>query len=88
MWAGAIAGVGLAVVIGVIFIVLFYVAQQTVFQGPGQAIFEGTLILIASFMLTFLAFAMLKIRGYEEKWQAKLEASAAQMVRHSRSEAN
>ena len=80
VWAGAIAGVVLAILIGIIFIVLFYVAQQTVFSGDGKNIFTGVLMLIASFMITFLAFAMLKIRGYEEKWQAKLEASAAQMV--------
>ena len=80
VWAGAIGGVALAIVIGIIFIVIFYVAQQTVFQGSGKNIFTGVLMLIASFMITFLAFAMLKIRGYEEKWQAKLEGAAAQMV--------
>ena len=80
VWAGAIAGVILAILVGVVFICLYYVAQQTAFQGDGKNIFEGVLVLIASFMLTFLAFAMLKIKGYEEKWQAKLEASAAQMV--------
>ena len=70
----------LAILVGVVFICLYYVAQQTAFQGDGKNIFEGILVLVASFMLTFLAFAMLKIKGYEEKWQAKLEASAAQMV--------
>ena len=80
VWAGAIAGVVLAILVGVVFICLYYVAQQTAFQGDGKNIFEGVLVLVASFMLTFLAFAMLKIKGYEEKWQAKLEASAAQMV--------
>ncbi|CAK0737138.1 hypothetical protein CVIRNUC_000861 [Coccomyxa viridis] len=79
VWAGAIAGVVLAILVGVVFICLYYVAQQTAFQGDGKNIFEGILVLVASFMLTFLAFAMLKIKGYEEKWQAKLEASAAHM---------
>lgn len=76
---------GLALIIGVVFICLFYVAQQTVFQGDGKNIFEGVLLLVASIMITFLSFAMLKIKGYEEKWQAKLETSAAQMVRPSSS---
>ena len=70
---------GAAVLIGAVFIVLFYVAKKTIFQGQGQAIFNGFLMLIASFMLTFLAFAMLKVKGYEEKWRLKLEA-AAEMV--------
>jgi high-affinity Fe2+/Pb2+ permease len=69
--------VALAIVVGAVFIVLFYVAKKTIFRGPGQAIFEGFLMLIASFMLTFLAFAMLKVKGYEEKWRLKLEAATA-----------
>ena len=36
-------------------------------------------MLIASFMLTFLAFAMLKVKGYEEKWRLKLEAAAVKV---------
>ena len=76
MWAGALLGVGAAIVIGTVFIVLFYVAKRTIFAGPGQNIFNGFLMLLASFMLTFLALAMLKVRGYEEKWRLKLEAAA------------
>ena len=75
MWAGALLGVGVAIVIGTVFILLFFVAKRTIFAGPGQSIFYGFLMLLASFMLTFLAFAMLKVRGYEEKWRLKLEAA-------------
>ena len=79
VWAGALAGVGVAIVIGTVFIVLFFVAKRTIFAGPGQNIFYGFLMLLASFMLTFLAFAMLKVRGYEEKWRLKLEAATEVM---------
>lgn len=75
VWAGALAGVGVAIVIGSVFIVLFFVAKRTIFEGAGQNIFYGFLMLLASFMLTFLAFAMLKVKGYEEKWRLKLEAA-------------
>ena len=62
---------------GVIFIIIFYVAQNSVFSGNGKTIFEGILELIASYLITVLAFAMLKIRGYEAKWETKLQRQAA-----------
>lgn len=66
--------------IGIIFICLFYVAQQQVFKGSGRSIFEAFLMLIASALITLLAMMMLKYKGYEEKWRAKLEnASQAQV---------
>jgi predicted transporter len=77
VWAGALSGVGLAIVIAVIFVCLFYVAQQQVFKGNGRNIFEGFMMLIASYFITLLAFVMLKFKGYEQKWQAKLEKATA-----------
>ena len=80
MWAGALAGVGLAILLGIIFICLFYVAQQQVFKGNGRTLFEAFLMLIASALITLLAMMMLKYKGYEQKWQAKLQkASDAQV---------
>lgn len=82
VWAGALTGVGLAIVIGIIFICLFYVAQQQVFKGSGRTIFEAFLMLIASALITLLAMMMLKYKGYEQKWQAKLQqASDAQTAK-------
>lgn len=73
VWAGALSGIGLAIIVGITFVCLFYVAQQQVFKGTARSIFEGCLMLIASFFITLLAFVMLKFKGYEEKWQVKLE---------------
>ena len=77
VWIGALSGCGVALVVGVIFIIIFYVAQNSVFSGNGKTIFEGLLMLVASYLITLLGFAMLKIRGYEAKWERKLQRQAA-----------
>lgn len=71
------SGCGVALVVGIIFIIIFYVAQNSVFSGNGKTIFEGLLMLVASYLITLLGFAMLKIRGYEAKWERKLQRQAA-----------
>ena len=71
------SGCGVALVVGIIFIIIFYVAQNSVFSGNGKTIFEGLLMLFASYLITLLGFAMLKIRGYEAKWEHKLQRQAA-----------
>ncbi len=80
MWAGALSGVALAILCGIVFICLFYVAQQQVFKGKGRTIFEAFLMLVASYFVTLLAILMLKYKGYEQKWQAKLEMASNQQV--------
>lgn len=77
VWAGALSGCGIALIVGVIFIIIFYVAENSVFSGNGKTVFEGLLMLLASYLITVLGFAMLKIRGYEAKWENKLQRQAA-----------
>lgn len=77
VWAGALSGCGIALIVGVIFIIIFYVAENSVFSGNGKTVFEGLLMLLASYLITVLGFAMLKIRGYEAKWENKIQRQAA-----------
>ena len=77
VWIGALLGCGISLIIGIIFIIIFYVAQNAVFSGDGKVIFEGFLELLASWLITLLGFAMLKINGYEAKWESKLQRQAA-----------
>ena len=70
-------GCGIALIIGVVFIIVFYVARNSVFSGDGKVIFESALTLLASWLITLLGFAMLKIEGYEKKWENKLQRTAA-----------
>lgn len=72
VWAGAITGVAIAITVGVIIIIVFYTASSSVFNGDGKLIFESFLFLLASYLLTVMAFAMFKFKNYEKKWEMKL----------------
>lgn len=76
VWIGAICGIAFSVTLGVAFIVVFYVAKQTLFKGDGKAIFFGYVSLLAALLITLLAFAMLRFMNYEKKWERKLTAAA------------
>ena len=70
------SGLGIAVCAAIVFICLFWVAKNNAFSGDGQLIFEGFMFLIASYLITIVAFAMLKFKNYEKKLEAKLTAAA------------
>ena len=76
VWIGALLGLAIAFVAAVVFICLFWVAKNKAFSGAGQTIFEGFMFLIASYLITIVAFAMLKFKNYEKKLEAKLMAAA------------
>ena len=76
VWTGAFCGLGIAILAAVVFVCLFWVAQNDAFSGRGQTIFEGYMFLIASYLLTVVAFAMLKFKDYEKKLEKKLMAAA------------
>ena len=138
VWVGALSGCAVAIVIGIIFICIFYIAQNAVFSGQvrgthqiwqepacsrhcrprgrtrtvacsnqhtppglaiialhlhlqgvqpclmssvqGKAIFTGFVTLLASYLITLLAFAMLKFKNYEKKWEMKLAGATATQV--------
>lgn len=46
----------------------------------GKAIFTGFVTLLASYLITLLAFAMLKFKNYEKKWEMKLAGATATQV--------
>ncbi|EFN52192.1 hypothetical protein CHLNCDRAFT_139414 [Chlorella variabilis] len=75
VWIGALLGVAISIVIGIIFIVLFYVAGEKIFTGNSQSIFKGVVSWIASLLITVVAFHMLKFYNVERKWRRKLEGA-------------
>lgn len=77
----------LSVIIGVIFIIVFYVTKNSVFSGKGKAIFKGYVNMLASFLIALLGFAMLRFMNYEKKWERKLKAAhmRQQQVKHFQS---
>ena len=82
VWAGALSGVAIAITIGVIIIIVFYTASDSVFNGDGKLIFESFLFLVASYFITVMAFAMFKFKNYEAKWEMKLAAGNHHQVGH------
>ena len=79
VWVGAIAGLATAIAIGAVIVALFYVAQTQLFVGIAREVFTGFMFLIASYLITVLAFAMLRFKGYEQKWEEKLTSAAVNL---------
>ncbi|KAK9810489.1 hypothetical protein WJX72_011512 [[Myrmecia] bisecta] len=77
VWLGAITGILCSILVGVICIIIFYVAKNRIFQGNGKMIFKGFINLVAAFLITLVAFAMLKFKNYEKKWEVKLGNAAS-----------
>lgn len=80
VWVGAISGIAIAIVIGVIFIVIFYVLGNQVFSGNAASIFKGCICWVACLLITMVAFHMLKFYNMERKWRRKLEAATGQRL--------
>lgn len=75
VWIGALAGVAISIVIGIVFIIIFYVANSKIFSGHAQSIFKGVVSWIASLLITVVAFHMLKFYNVERKWRRKLQGA-------------
>lgn len=73
VWVGAALGVGVALILGVIFIVLFYVANSKIFTGNAENIFKGFIYWIAVLLIVYVSYHMLKFYNLEKKWKYKLE---------------
>eukprot|EP00798_Chlamydomonas_sp_ICE-L_P024889 gene24889-10554_t len=76
VWWGVGLGFVVSIIISVVFIVIYYAAKDNIFQGRNQFIFNGSISLLAAFLISFLAFAMLRFLGWEEKWKRKLKEAA------------
>ncbi|KXZ41484.1 hypothetical protein GPECTOR_439g322 [Gonium pectorale] len=80
VWWGVAGGVGVSIIFGIIFIVVFYTAQNNLFAGTNRDWFKGIISWIAALLITILGFAMLRFLGWEEKWKRKLHAELAKKL--------
>eukprot|EP00243_Klebsormidium_subtile_P005507 TRINITY_DN2217_c0_g2_i1.p1 TRINITY_DN2217_c0_g2~~TRINITY_DN2217_c0_g2_i1.p1 ORF type:complete len:361 (+),score=111.22 TRINITY_DN2217_c0_g2_i1:397-1479(+) len=80
VWWGAGLGLLISIIFAVIFIVIYYTLDNKVFTGQGEQIFEGVVSVIASVMITILAFGMLKMMALQDKWNRKLKKSALEAL--------
>lgn len=77
VWWGVTFGILLSIVFGIVFSILFYVAKNNLFTGESKNIFKGSIAWFAGILITILAFAMLRYKGWEDKIKRKLEILAA-----------
>ncbi len=69
-------GALVSILFGIVFSIMFYVAKENLFTGNSKSIFKGTIAWFAGILITMLAFAMLRYRGWEDKIKRKLEGMA------------
>ncbi|KAI3403088.1 hypothetical protein KGF56_004148 [Candida oxycetoniae] len=71
VWVGAILGVAICLVIGVIFIALFYTLKSDIW-AKSEDLWEGIFCIIATVLISMMGIAMLRINKMKEKWRIKL----------------
>jgi high-affinity iron transporter len=76
---GAVAGLVLSILLGAIFLVVFYVLAKDLWESS-EMLWEGILQLIACIIITIVAVSLLRMWRAEEKWEKKLRASAENTV--------
>jgi high-affinity iron transporter len=60
VWIGALLGVGISVILGIIFVLVFYLANTKLFSDQASMIFKGCICWLAAILITVVSFAMLK----------------------------
>jgi high-affinity iron transporter len=80
IWFGAIAGVAVSLILGIIFVSVFYLANTKLLDDKASAIFKGCICWVAALLITVVSFAMLKFYNLERKWKRKLEDAFSRNV--------
>jgi high-affinity iron transporter len=80
IWIGTGAGLALSLIIGIIFIVVFYTVAKNLWEENGAA-WEGSFALIASVVITFMALSMARVQQWRKKWERKLEDATESYLR-------
>lgn len=71
VWLGAIAGLGLCLLIGGAFILVFYYLGTNLWDST-EKLWEATFSILASVVITVMGFGMLRISKMKRKWRIKL----------------
>jgi high-affinity iron transporter len=72
IWYGTAAGLGVSLLIGSIFIGVFYTIEKDLWEDS-EAAWEGSFCLIASVVITIMALSMLRVKQWRAKWEHKLK---------------
>jgi len=71
IWLGTGLGILASVMIGAIFITLWYTLARN-FWSSSEALWEGIFAVLSSLIITMMALAMLKTSQLQQKWRQKL----------------
>lgn len=82
VWIGAAAGVGVSVIVGIVFAIIFYVNEDQIFTGNAEKTFEGITFLVAAALLTWMIIWMMYMG---KALQQNMEKQVDQIVDSDRS---
>lgn len=82
IWIGAAAGLAISIVIGSVFIGVFYTVARNLWEENEPA-WEGSFALVASVVITIMALGMTRVQQWRRKWERKLEkATESYLEKH------
>lgn len=71
VWFGVMLGTVAFVIIGAIFLIIFYTLNRAM-PGQARAAFEGIFAMLACGVLTLISFKFLRLKDLIMKWESKL----------------
>ena len=77
VWIGAFSGVGLSLALGIAFGIVYWVNDNSLFEGNAEKIFEGVTFLVAAVLLTWM---ILWIMSMGKKLQQSLEGKVEKII--------
>ncbi|PMD29141.1 high-affinity iron permease-like protein [Hyaloscypha variabilis F] len=81
VWFGSLSGVFLCLVIGGIFIGVFYGVGKDIWS-QSEDLWEGIFYLIATIIITVMGLALLRINKMKEKWRLKIAHALVDKAKH------
>lgn len=81
VWAGAIGGVVVCLIIGGAFIGVFYGLGRDIW-AQSEDLWEGIFYLIAAIIITAMGLALLRINKTKEKWRVKIAQALVAKSKH------
>lgn len=76
VWLGALIGLGICLLIGAVFIALFYLIGEN-YWTRYERVWEGLFSVLSSFIISVMGMSLLRISQMQKKWQAKLSKEMA-----------
>ncbi|KAJ2146931.1 high-affinity iron permease [Coemansia sp. RSA 678] len=77
IWIGSLAGFLVCLVIGIVFIVVFYTLSNDLWS-KAENLWEGIFCLIAAIMISIMGIGFLRCGRLQDKWRTKLARAMAQ----------